>query len=238
MQRSSVADIEIGTLDRVDIISAPWAWPFATDRRREIDAHFARLRRERPGVWNGRVLLLNRFAISEHVLRGSCFETDYASFCAWRDWAPADAGAFNIFAAAAILTADGAYLIGEMGPETVGAGRLYFPCGTPEPEDIDASGRLDLEGNLRRELLEETGLDAGELAAEPGFQLVRDGGYIALLKTFRTPLDAPAMRSRIMKYIASEEHPELVDIHILRSAADFDPAMPRFVTAFLTHFWS
>jgi 8-oxo-dGTP pyrophosphatase MutT (NUDIX family) len=238
LQRSSVADIEIGTLDRVDITFAPRAWPFATDKRREIDAHFARLKRERPQVWNGRVVLLDRFAISARVLRGSCFETDYASFCAWRDWAPADAGAFNVFAAAAILTADGAYLIGEMGPETVGAGRLYFPCGTPEPDDVDASGRLDLEGNLRRELFEETGLDAAELAAEPGFKLVRDGGYIALLKTFRTQQDAQDMRGRIMKYIASEERPELVDIHILRSTADFNRAMPRFVTAFLTHCWA
>ena len=238
MQRSSVADIEIGTLDRVEITFAPWAWPFATAKRHEIDANFTRLQRERPGVWNGRVVMLSRYDISAGVLRGTCFETDYASFCAWRDWAPADSGACNVFAAAAILTADGAYLIGEMAPDTAGAGQIYFPSGTPEPDDLDPSGRLDLEGNVRRELFEETGLDAGEFAAEPGFKLVRDGGYIALLKTFRTPLDASAMRSRIMKYIASEEHPELVDILILRSAADFDPAMPRFVTAFLTHCWS
>lgn len=238
MQRSSVADIEIGTLDRAEIALAPWAWPFAADRRREIDANFARLRREQPGVWNGRVLLLNRFAVSAGVLHGTCFETDYASFCAWREWAPADSGAFNVFAAAAILTADGAYLIGEMAPDTAAPGKLYFPCGTPEPDDIDGSGRLDLEGNMRRELLEETGLDASEFAPAPGFSLVRDGGYIALLKTLRARQNAQDLRSRIMKHIASEERPELIDIRILRSAADFDRAMPRFVTAFLAHCWA
>jgi hypothetical protein len=238
LQRSSVADIEISTLDRADITFAAWAWPFAALRRRDIEANFARLQRERPGVWNGRVVLLNRFEVSAGILHGTCFETDFASFCAWRDWAPANAGAFNVFAAAAILTADGAYLIGEMAPDTAGAGKLYFPCGTPEPDDLDASGRLDLEGNVRRELLEETGLDAGELTADPGFCLVRDRGYIALLKTLRTPEIAQTVRSRIMKHIAGEARPELVDIRILRSTADFDPAMPRFVTAFLTHCWS
>jgi 8-oxo-dGTP pyrophosphatase MutT (NUDIX family) len=238
LQRSSVADIEIGTLDRVDITFAPWAWPFAARMHREIDANFVRLQRERAGVWNGRVIMLNRYDVSAGVLRGTCFETDYASFCAWRDWAPPDSGAFNVFTAAAILTADGAYLIGEMAPDTAGAGQLYFPSGTPEPDDLDVDGRLDLDGNVRRELLEETGLDAGELAAEPGFKLVRDGGYIALLKILRIGQDAHEVRSRIMEHIAGEERPELVDIRILRSAADFDPAMPRFVTAFLTHCWS
>ena len=32
---------------------------------------------------------------------------------------------------------------------------------------------------------------------------------------------------------AREQEPELCDIRIVRGQADFDPAMPRFVTAFL-----
>ncbi len=49
-----------------------------------------------------------------------------------------DAGVFNVFAAAALRAADGAYLLGEMAPSTAAAGQLYFPCGTPDPEDITA----------------------------------------------------------------------------------------------------
>ncbi len=189
-------------------------------------------------MWNGRVLLLNRCAIHERMLRGRCFETDYASFSAWRDWQCPDAGVFNIFAAAAILSADGAYLVGEMAPDTAAAGKLYFPCGTPEPDDLDPAGMLDLAGNVGRELLEETGLAIADLAAEPGWSLVRDGGYIALLKTLKAQQSAQELRGRIMRHIEGEARPELVDIRILRSPADFDRAMPRFVTAFLTHCWS
>ncbi len=231
-------DIEIGTLDRADIRFEHWAWPFDVDSRGKIDDHFGKLRRERPGVWNGRVLLLNRIEIGERVLRGTCFETDYASFCAWRDWGLPDTGVFNVFAAAAVLTADGAYLVGEMAPDTAAAGKLYFPCGTPEPSDLDSDGRLDLAGNVRRELLEETGIAPAELAADPGWSLVHDGGYIALLKTLKARQSAERLRDRIMRHIEGEERPELVDIRILRSPADFDRAMPRFVTAFLTHCWS
>jgi 8-oxo-dGTP pyrophosphatase MutT (NUDIX family) len=238
LQRSSVPDIEIGGLDRAEITFEPWHWPFAADRRSEIDRYFGELQRARAGVWNGRVLLLNRCDIEGRVLRGSCFETDYASFCAWRAFARNDDGVVNVFADAAILTADGAYLAGEMAPDTAAAGKIYFPSGTPEPDDLDASGLLDLEGNVRRELLEETGLDARELAPQPGFSFVRDGGSMALVKTLLAPQNAHELRERIMKHIESEQRPELVDIRILRSAADFEPAMPAYITAFLTHRWS
>jgi 8-oxo-dGTP pyrophosphatase MutT (NUDIX family) len=233
-----VPDIEIGTLDRAEITFTRWAWPFAANSRGKIDDHFRRLQRQRPGVWNGRVLLLNRYEISERVLRGDCFETDYASFSAWRERQHLDADVFNVFAAAAIRTADGAYLVGEMAPDTATAGQLYFPCGTPEPDDLDADGRLDLVGNVERELLEETGLNAAELAADPGWSFVRDGGYIGLLKTLTARQSADELRGRIMRHIEHEQRPELVDIRIVRSPADFDRAMPRFVTAFLTHCWS
>lgn len=229
--------VEIVALDRVEIRFAAWKWPFAAGRRGDIARHFAELQREHPAVWNGRVVLLKDYAVGDGVLRGVCFETDFASFCAWRDWQCPDASVHNIFAAAALRGSDGDYLVGAMAPSTANAGRLYFPCGTPEPGDIDAGGCLDLAGNLSRELLEETGLDMGELDAAPGWTMVRDGGYIALLKVLTAAEDAQALRTRIMSYLAREERPELADIRILRSPADFTPAMPRFVTAYLENVW-
>jgi 8-oxo-dGTP pyrophosphatase MutT (NUDIX family) len=243
LQRSSAPDIEIGTLDRAEIKFEPWPWPFAAERRGEIDSYFDELKRLRAGVWNGRVLLLKSCKIETRVLHGTCFETDYASFCAWRAFARdgngiVEDGIINVFADAAMVTADGAYLAGEMAPDTAAAGKIYFPSGTPEPDDLDDSGLLDLEGNVRRELREETGIDAGELAPQPGFTFVRDGASLALVKTLRSRQNARELHDRIMKHIESEERPELVDIRILRSAADFEPAMPRYITAFLTHCWS
>lgn len=233
---SSAPDIEIVALDRVEITREPWSWRFALERRAEIDSHFAQILRA--GMWNGRILLLNRYAICDGALRGNCFETDYASLCAWRDWGFPDRSACNIFAAAALRGADGGFLVGEMAPGTANAGMLYFPCGTPEPDDVAADGMLDLEGNLTRELLEETGLAIDPCRCEAGWTLVRDGGYLALLKLVTAPQTAEELHGRILHYIAGEKRPELTDIRIVRSAADFHPAMPRFVQAYLRDFWS
>jgi hypothetical protein len=40
-----------------------------------------------------------------------------------------------------------------------------------------------------------------------------------------------------MRHIASDRHPELADIHILRGVADLDDRIPDFVQAFLMRAW-
>jgi 8-oxo-dGTP pyrophosphatase MutT (NUDIX family) len=229
--------VEIVEIDRAEITVEPWSWPFAVARREQIDQHFAARQRERPALWNGRVLLLNRYAIRDCMLRGVCFETDFASFCAWRDWHFADPGVFNVFAAAALRGADGAYLVGEMAPSTANAGSIYFSCGTPDPGDIAADGTLDLAGSLRRELQEETGLDIDTLSAEPGWIAVRDRGHLGLMKRLTANEKSDVLRGRIRRHLACEADPEFSDIRIVRGPADFDPAMPRSVTMFLEHVW-
>jgi hypothetical protein len=230
-----VSELEIVTLDRAEIVLEPWSWPFAAERRDDIDRHFANIQRQRAGVWNGRVILLHRRAIEDGVLRGACFETDYASFCAWRDWQFPDPDIWNVFAPAALQSADGAWLVGEMAPDTAAAGQLYFPCGTPEPDDIGATGVLEFAVNVARELREETGLDMAELAAAPGWTLVRDRGYAALMKRLTARQPADELRARIMRYIAQEARPELIDIHIVRGPSDLSQRMPRFMTMYLEY---
>jgi len=223
-------------VDQLDLTFAPQPWRFADARRAEIDAYFEALKRQKPALWNGRVLLLNDHRLDGRVLRGRYLETDYASFTAWRAWGRSPGGVYDCFGAAAIIAADGAVLLGVMGPHTVNAGWIYFPCGTPDLSDV-IDGKVDLDFSVRRELKEETGIDAAELTVEPGWTTVVDGPYRAQIKTLRSRENAEILRERMLAHLASEEEPELSDIRIVRGPADFDPAMPRFVTAFLRYYF-
>jgi hypothetical protein len=119
-----------------------------------------------------------------------------------------------------------------MGPHTANAGRIYFPCGTPDPGDI-VGGSVDLDLSVRRELKEETGLDIAGFKAESGWTTVFDLPLIAHIKVLHSGEDAEALRACILGYLAREKQPELAGIRIVRGPEDFDAAMPRFVTAFL-----
>ena len=222
----------ISHIDRLDLSFAPKPWDFAVERRDEIDAYFTALRQDKPSIWNGRVLMLHHHAMKDGVLHGEYLETDYASFAAWRQWGRPAAKVHDCFSAAAILAADGAFLLGVMGPHTFNGGKIYFPCGTPDPKDI-VGDKVDLELSVRRELREETGLSVAEFASEPGWTMITDGPLMAQIKVLRSGEDSVALRKRVLLHLASEQQPELADIRIIRKHKDLDPAMPRFVTAFL-----
>jgi 8-oxo-dGTP pyrophosphatase MutT (NUDIX family) len=231
------AALPVVAIERLELRLEPRPWPWAAANRAFIEAHFARARAERPALWNGRVLLLHRFAIADGVFRGAYLEAEFASFLAWRDAGFPDPSMRNCFAAGALRAADGAFILGRMARHTANAGKVYFPAGTPEPRDAHADGTVDLAGSVLRELTEETGLAAADVADGPGWHAVVDGPRIALMRPLRARTDAATLAARIRAFIAGEEHPELDEVVVMRSPADFVPAVPDFVRAYLESEW-
>jgi len=225
-------DLSLIPLDGLDLRFEPAPWPFATERRAEIDAHFAKLRAAKPAMWNGRVLLLRRGEIVQGVLSGAYSEVDFASFIAWRDWDFPDKSVRNCFPMAALRSTDGAFLLGVMGAHTANAGHIYFAAGTPDPDDI-AGDAVDLERGVMRELLEETGITAVEVSPETGWTAVPHGPRIALMKIVQADASADALAGRIRTFLSAQRQPELADIHIVRSVNDLRPSIPAYVMAFL-----
>jgi 8-oxo-dGTP pyrophosphatase MutT (NUDIX family) len=229
MQSSAVISI-----DELALHLRPESWPFAEEHRPAIDAHFERLRRQCPGIWNGQVLLMHRHRVDRGVLQGAFLTTDFASFMAWRDWGFPDAGVINCFSMGALRTSDGAWIMGVMAQHTSAPGKIYFPAGTPDPSDV-VDGAVDLAGSVIREVAEETGLGPGDFAEVNGWQCVFDGARIALMKVLEAKESAEALRQRILGHIEREALSELADIRIVRSRRDLDPMMPSFVKTFVEH---
>jgi len=208
------------------------AWPFAQTRRAEIDAHFADRQREKPDIWNGRVLLGRNADFSGGRLTSSYFETDFASFLAWRDWGFPDREVFNGFGMGALRSADGAFVLGEMAGQTVNAGRIYFPAGTPDPGDV-VDGVLDIAGSIAREIEEETGLTPADYHPGAHWDCVVVGAAVAIIQILSVDMAADALKARIEANLARQAHPELAGIHMVRSVGDLGPRTPHFVMAFL-----
>jgi 8-oxo-dGTP pyrophosphatase MutT (NUDIX family) len=134
----------------------------------------------------------------------------------------------------AIRSTDGAFLLGKMSSHTINAGKIYFPAGTPEPDDV-AGDVVDFAGNVAREVAEETGLTESDFSTQPGWSAVFAGPRIACIQVLQARAPAHELQARVLAHLAREPKPELSDILIVRSSADFHPMMPPFVTAYLEH---
>jgi hypothetical protein len=80
--------LQVGELDLVFEASR---WAFADRQAARIAARWAELRKAKPLLFNGRVLLLSNRVIETPAdgtrrLKGVYFETDYADFLAWEEF--------------------------------------------------------------------------------------------------------------------------------------------------------
>jgi len=219
----------------IRLSTAPW--DFAAQRAAEIEANWQRRLAANPALYNGKVLLMNRVALDATAegtrLEGTCFIAEYKAFQAWRDlgW-PGETK--NLFAMAALRSADGAYLLGEMAPWTANAGQIYFPCGTPDLDDL-VGEKLDLEGSVWRELREETGFTSTDFAEAQGWSVVFDGAIIACLKRLQSPLPAAELIARASAFLAREKTPELTRLIPIFGPADIGAGVPDFLRTYLEY---
>jgi 8-oxo-dGTP pyrophosphatase MutT (NUDIX family) len=223
----------------IDIRLEQRPWPFAIERAQDIDAHWAQLLSRNPHHYNGRVLLMHRIDVVGSAegrrLEGVCFVAEYKAFLAWRDFGSPDRTVSNLFAMAALRSADGAFLLGEMAHTTANAGQIYFPAGTPEPRDLVGES-VDFDGSVLRELEEETGIAANDVALEPGWSVVFQGPRVACMKSLHSTLSAAELVAQTAAFIAREKQPELAGLKAVFGLQDIDEKrMPDFILTYLRH---
>jgi hypothetical protein len=227
------SEIDVVPLGTLELRYEPRVWPWALANRSAIGAHFASARRFKPGLFNGRVLLLHRWEIENRTFRGTFFETDFASFLAWRDAGFPDRSVANCFGMGALRSSEGTYILGVMGPQTSNAGMIYFPSGIPDPQDLRPDGTVDLIGSIQRELLQETGLMPEHAPPGPVWHAVVAGARIALMRPLLARENSERLANRIRANLARERQPELSDVAVVRGVADFRPEIPDFVRAYI-----
>ncbi len=182
---------------------------------------------EQPSLFNGRVLMLRRYAVEGRTLRGEYIETDFADFLAWREFGFPASNACNGFSMAALRGADGGFLLGEMSPHTASAGAIYFPAGTPDPQDVFDGDRRSRsqraartvrgDGDRRRGGRDRAGL-GGRAFARP--RRLHEADAAAGQRRGGEGADRG--------WIAREARPEFSRMHVVRGEADFLAAHERF----------
>lgn len=230
-------EFELVSVDHLDCRLEQKVWDFTATYAADIDANWTQVTAARPATYNGQVFLQHH---SDLVLDAGCstyrshyLQTDYKSFLGWRDLGRPGAQIRNCFAMAALLSADGAFIVGEMGAHTTNAGKVYFAAGTPEPADLYGDV-IDLDASARRELEEETGVKPDDVRFESGWTLVQGSYQVACMKRVRSPLGTEQLIRGIERFLASQAQPELARVHAVRSMADLSGMnAPAFMPVYL-----
>lgn len=241
MTCAEIERMRVFEIDRLDCRFVVHRWTFSEERADEIDRFWAARTAENPKLYDGPVLLACRVEEQTapdgaHVLAMALFETRFSRFLAWREFGWADSSVYNCFSMAAVRSSDHAFLLGEMGPGHSSAGQIYFPGGTPDPNDIVSDGAVDLVGSLARELTEETGLRVEEGRAQKNWTIVAENRRVACVKRVDFRATAATLKAKVRDFIASETAPELRDAHFLSRPEELaDPRLPQFMSGYLTH---
>mgnify|MGYP000639525145 CR=1 FL=1 len=194
-------------------------WEFEVRRQSEIDIHWGNACRQNPNLWNGRTLKLVDFTLEDGRFSGTCHECSFSAFLAWRDWGAPDLATWNAFGSAVLRSSDGALLFGVMSEKTANSGKVYPPGGNLDPEDVNEDGHVDIVRAIYRELEEETGLTPSDGTAGPMY-VVLDGPRISFALVIDLPVEANALREKILSHSVSSQEQELSDVRILRSGED------------------
>lgn len=210
----------LGRVRRTEIALVAGEPDFAVTHRAAIEAHWQRRLAANPALFNGPVLVFEAVEIAGDCLRAQARRTGFATLLAMLDWHDVDSGLFNLFGAAAVLSSDGALLLGRMGHWTAQPGAVKCVGGTPDDSDITAAGQVDIAGSVARECAEETGLVPPPGA--PSFVVSRDGPLLALVAELPFAEAAAALVAAAEAHIAADPDPEIDAIVVLRHIGDAD----------------
>jgi 8-oxo-dGTP pyrophosphatase MutT (NUDIX family) len=215
----------------------PGRHPLETDDAGAIDAGWLRRTANRPRLHDGEVVLGTGLSLAEGRLSGSCRAIRYAGllhFLELPDEGPPASPYRHLFAWPALVSADGRAVMGRMAAHTANAGRIYFPAGSLELVDFEG-GLADIDGNMAREVREETGLDLREARPDPGYLLLPTGRLALVIRIFRFDRTAAELAGAARTFLA-ERHDDELDAIIDFAPGETDPAMMPLARRFMRWF--
>lgn len=211
----------------IDLRVLPGDHPVVAAGGEAIAENWARETAANPALFDGRMLLQRRLGLSGAGIAGEAHVVPFSAFLWWRRQAVRPGA--HLFAYPVLVAADGALVAIRMGAHTANAGQVYFAAGSLEPADV-VDGRCDIEGNMRREVKEETGLDLARSTPGKGYFASRMKRTVTVLRLYRFALTAQEMIERIEAHMPTAEDQEIDGAVAIRSA---DPGAHPYNAAML-----
>ncbi len=194
----------------------------------EIARHWQQEVAANPNLFDGNMVFQRELGFSDGRVEGRSHIVPYSAFLHWRAVGRGEGG-HHLFGMPMIFSRDGALIAIRMAETTANPGRVYAPAGSIDDHDI-ADGFCDLDGNMRRETLEETGLDLAAMRAELGYWAVHLLNSVAIFRIFHDVRNEAELLADIQAHIDADPNPEISAAIAIRNAdptaENYSPFMP------------
>ena len=216
---------------RIDVRVVDTPHPYYLSHRAEVAANWEEEVAANPALYDGRMLLVRALRIRDGRISGECHAVPFSALLLWRKTRPAGS-AIHLFGLPVIVSSDGAVIAIRMGLHTANPGRVYCTAGSLDPEDI-RDGYCDLDGNMAREVLEETGLSLSDAVNVSGYYGLHDQGIVTVFRLYHFAATAAELIERIAAHIAADPEPEIDTALAIRTADPEQYHYPPFMPPIL-----
>jgi 8-oxo-dGTP pyrophosphatase MutT (NUDIX family) len=203
-------------IDAFDLSVVEGPHPLYLVHEQEIESNWEREATANPHLFNGQMVLQRYLTYDRGVIRGVAHVIPYSTLLWWRKRSDPE-GALHLFGFAVIVSSDGAIIAIRMSERTANPGQVYCAAGSLDLSDI-VDGKLDVAGNMIREVREETGLDLSEAEADQHFYASHRDNRIVAFRLYRFPVTSAELAARIEAHMPHDEEQEIDGVVVIRSA--------------------
>ena len=219
-------------LSRISILMSSEPHPFEIAHRDAAEEAWQQTLRANPALFNGTVMLHSTMDIQDGRLTTVAHRVPYSALLLFLKERPVE-GCWHLFGSALLVSSDNRVILSRMAERTANAGLVYSPCGSLDLSDV-VGDKVDIDGNMRREVLEETGLDLASAEAEAAYGMVEIGGVVVIVRRFFFDMTASELVARVRAHIDAEADPEIDDVFSV-GAEDAPRSDYQFYMAELLH---
>lgn len=224
-------------LSKATLVLEEGRHPLEIAAREHIDVQWQRRVAANPRLYDGDVVLATSMTLTDGVLSATCRAVRYAGLLHFLGLPEVDAKVLpwrHIYCWAAIISGDGKAIMGRMAGHTANAGRIFFPSGSLEACDFQG-GVADIDGNMARELAEETGLVLARATPDRHYLVSFGARTAAIMRIHRFEESAADLVSAAQAHMAqgTDDEPETV---LAFAPGETDPAMAPVARHFMERF--
>lgn len=222
------AEDQVFRVTSLDLKLLPGQHPFAMSQRQAAAENWQAEISANPALYDNDMVFQHEISLHDGAIAGQAYMTPFSSYMWWRKQAAPEQG-LHLCGWCIPVSSDGAIIAIRMAAWTVNARMIYCAAGSLDAHDV-IDGKCDIDRNMAREVLEETGLDLSKAKPDADYFATHNNRRVTVFRFFRFDQTADEMIARITAHMRVDEEKEIDGAVAIRSA---DPSAHRYHPAML-----